>query len=433
MRAPVVSVNKKAKQGCAMNCKRASWFVGLILLSGCAVSPSEIHPLTDGTPSTNSQLNEDEQELFKNSIDAHQEFVRSGVILNDPALQSYVNTVGHKLIPPNIAPRINFNFYIIRSPIVNAFAMPNGNIYIDIGLLARLENEAQLAQILGHETAHVVQRHSLIQKERSQSSLVTAHVADLLLFGTSIAYLPYLTSSASHSREQELEADRMGIELMQKAGYRLDNTDQLFALMQEVKNAESVEGSIYSSHPDNLQRAEAVKKLIDTQYIDVAHVGTLGDGVFDKYRTDILEQDIKLKLSKNLYELAEDRAKIALTLEPHNPDFYYLLGECYRLRADHPDEAAKEQAWLYNKKPDDELKNQFKEASASNQEKAKEYYEKALSLNSKYADAYKGLGLIAYKEKQANSRMYLEKYLADSTGTVKDRRYIEGLIKTTNQ
>lgn len=402
-----------------------------LLLSGGCASVGDIRPLTEQPDALlDNKYSEQEQELVKKSNEMHADFVKDGLILQDPQLQNYINAIGNKLIPPTAASRIKFNFYIMRTPIVNAFALPNGNVYLTVGLLARLSNEAEVAQVMGHEIAHVVLRHGLIRKEQQETSLVAAHIADLLLMGTQIAYLPYITSMASYSREQESEADRSGVEYMHTAGYRLDNTDKLFKTIQEVKTAEAANNSIYSSHPDNDKRASDMKTFIMNQYAGTVSQGVVGQDTFAQFRKDILLQDIKLKLNKNLFELAKDASDVGVKLYPNIPDFYYLSGECERLMADRPDEAAKEYAWLYDVTYNDELKKKFNDKVVEHEDKAKSLYNKIISTYPAFADSYKGLGLLLYaNNKKEEAKVYFNQYLKLSSSTVKDRKYIEGLAR----
>src|SRR5437867_4712303 len=105
------------------------------------------------------------------------EFTESMAIYDDPNLQAYVEAVAQRVLQqsnfnrPN-APQIyrdtKFTFRIMDSPVVNAFALPGGYVYVTRGLLSHVQNEAQLAVVLGHEIGHVAARHSSQQARRSQ-------------------------------------------------------------------------------------------------------------------------------------------------------------------------------------------------------------------------------------------------------------------------
>ena len=169
---------------------------GVVLCAGCAT------PNVSALTAANNDFGQsaDEKKLLSQAKNFRDDLDRKGMLLETPALLAYVERVAHPLIPADINGDVHFAFHILRSPIVNAFALPDGNIYLSVGLLARLENDAELAQVIGHEIGHVVLRHALKGYQTNRSQMVAAHIADLVLFGTSIAYLPYIASVASFLR-----------------------------------------------------------------------------------------------------------------------------------------------------------------------------------------------------------------------------------------
>jgi predicted Zn-dependent protease len=269
---------------------KASASLTLIALVGC-VTPA-IAPLT----ATGHQfgLSVEEQKLLAQAHQLHEELDRKGLLLDQPELRGYVAAVARRLVPGETAGVVDFRFHILRLPIVNAFAVANGEIYLTVGLLARLDSEAELAQVLGHEISHVVLRHGLKQYEIRRSGIVAAHIADLLLFGTSIAYLPFLASSASFSREQEVEADRVGLQSVVAAGYDAAAAVKIFVAMQEVKKGEEVEGSAYSTHPTNQKRAVVLRAMIDTQALIANGRGRSGENEYTAFRSQIMAENIQL-------------------------------------------------------------------------------------------------------------------------------------------
>jgi predicted Zn-dependent protease len=104
---------------------------------------------------------DDEKRLWQRSEDEQEVLTQSGLIYRDDQLDDYLNQVARKLQPPEILEHIPFRIMVIKSPYLNAFAFPNGVIYIHTGILARMDNEAQLAALLGHEMTHCTHRHAL--------------------------------------------------------------------------------------------------------------------------------------------------------------------------------------------------------------------------------------------------------------------------------
>src|SRR5262245_45860144 len=104
----------------------------------------------------------------------HQEMLEQGASYADPKLQSYVNRVGQRLVAHSDKPGMSFTFTVVDSPDINAFALPGGYVYINRGLLAYLESEAELAGVLGHEIGHVTAGHHSSQQTAAVTNKVVA-------------------------------------------------------------------------------------------------------------------------------------------------------------------------------------------------------------------------------------------------------------------
>lgn len=393
-------------------------------LGGCATT----HAPALSASTADFGQSEDEKKLLTKAAAFHQELDRKGMLWEDAAALSYLNSVAQALVPPDLKGIVEFKFNILRSPLVNAFALPDGHIYVTLGLLTRLQNQAQLAEVLGHEIGHVVLRHGLNQYQTTRSQVVAAHVADLILFGTSIAYLPLIASVASYSREQEEEADRFGLRQIAAQGYQPEAALQVFSVMQEVKKAEAMEGSWYSSHPSNQERATALNKLIESGAIPSAANGRVQAAEYQKFSGALLEENIKLKLAARQYELASDSIKQAQGRLPASPLFYYYQGEALRAMADDPKGAAREQAWIYGKTYNDALVAEMEKRKQEWSEGAEAAYRKALTLDSNFELAYRGLGMLFLRRGQDEAaRLNLNRYLAQKK-ELPDRPYIARLL-----
>src|ERR1043166_3099847 len=102
---------------------------------------------------------------------------RDGLVLADEATNAYLNRVGKSLIPRGLTlERVNWNFRAVRDPQPNAFALPNGSIYVTTGLMALIDNESQLAAILAHELTHVMRRHTYLQNRSLRKKFLTINV-----------------------------------------------------------------------------------------------------------------------------------------------------------------------------------------------------------------------------------------------------------------
>lgn len=153
-------------------------------------------------------------------------------LIEDPFIVNYVNKIGNKIILALPPQPFNYHFYIIKEDTYNAFASPAGNIFINSGLFEAMENEEELAGILSHEIAHVVCRHISQRIERqSKIGLITlAGIAAGIFLGlegagtaSSALTLGSVAAgqsiSLAYSREDEIQADQLGLKYLNKAGY----------------------------------------------------------------------------------------------------------------------------------------------------------------------------------------------------------------------
>ena len=396
----------------------------VVAVTGCVVAPAQ--PLT----AAEHQFGQsgDEKKLIRRSSELDDELRRKGLLLQDAQVNAYVSEVGRRVVPAAAARAVPFQFHVLRDPVVNAFALPNGSIYLTVGLLARLESEAQLAHVMSHETAHVVQRHGLLGMRNRKATIIAAHIADLALFGTAIAYLPALGNLAAYSQESESEADRLALDYMAQAGYTLAGADQLFAILSEVSQQESIWGSVYSSHPDNAARADATRELIAGGRLPVNAGGRVGEAEYREVRGRVFVENLQLKLNVRQYELTVAAADKALVQVPGSPWLQYYRGEAYRLMAEDPAGAAREHAWIHDKKNSDELVEEYRKKKAESLAAARQAYQQALAADSNFATAYRGLGLVAYAEGDRRAaRAALGQYLARGRD-ISDRRYINNIM-----
>jgi len=189
-----------------------------------------------------------------------------GGLYPDQKFQALVDRVGQQLVNSSIAAQspYKFDFHLLRdSKTINAFALPGGQIFITHALFARLENEDQLAGVLGHEIGHVIGRHSA---ERMAKEGLTQG----LLSGVAVGFDPSTAQGAaaianainmSYGRDDELESDNLGVKIMIDAGY---NPMALIGVMKILKSAAGPNRTPerMSTHPDPENRIEKIKEAI---------------------------------------------------------------------------------------------------------------------------------------------------------------------------
>jgi predicted Zn-dependent protease len=200
----------------------------------------------------------------------------------DPALQAYVSRVGQELARRSELPDLRFTFTVIDSPIVNAFALPGGYVYVSRGLLALADDEAELAGVLAHEIGHVTARHTaqrVTQAQYGQLGAMAAQLGGAILggwlggdagsrlggqLGGQLGTLGATAWVQGYSREQEFEADQLGIRYMARAGYDPEGMSSLLdalrandALSEKLRGGPAADvPSWLASHPRTVDRIE---------------------------------------------------------------------------------------------------------------------------------------------------------------------------------
>jgi hypothetical protein len=202
-------------------------------------------------------------------------------LVEDEELNGYVQELGMRLVPEWAGPQIDFKFHVLDHPEINAFAMPGGQIYVFTGLLGRVENEAQLATILGHEIAHVTERHS----ERTYKKLFFLNLtlnATAILALTQIVSFPELSRAeaelvglalnaavSGHGRNQEDQSDRVGLRYSTAAGYDPREGPRVWDLFNAVYgDTPKVVNFFYGNHSTNKVRKRNQEEEIAWHYRD---------------------------------------------------------------------------------------------------------------------------------------------------------------------
>ncbi|VXD21892.1 Peptidase family M48 [Planktothrix serta PCC 8927] len=199
-----------------------------------------------------------------------------GGLYPDPRLQNYVDEVGLRVVKQSDAAQASypFDFHLLRDPkTINAFALPGGQVFITQALFNRLNSEAQLAGVLGHEVGHVIARHGSEHLARQQlgSALVNAvgiSASDNPQDARQAAILAQAANqlvNLRYGREDELESDRLGFQFMTQAGY---NPKGLVELMQILASARSGGNppEFLSTHPNPGNRVERLQAIITETY-----------------------------------------------------------------------------------------------------------------------------------------------------------------------
>lgn len=190
-------------------------------------------------------------------------------VLDDPAMQGYIKEIGARLARTSPRQDVPYEFTVIDNPeTVNAFALPGGHMYIYTGLMKLCENEAQLASVMAHEIGHVAGHHhgESLTRQYGYSMLIGFILGDHSSQGAEMAaQLLGTVGELRFSRGQESEADRLGLDMLWRAGYK---PDAMVAFMERMLENEQEQGrgrpalQFLSSHPATADRIAALQTLV---------------------------------------------------------------------------------------------------------------------------------------------------------------------------
>jgi predicted Zn-dependent protease len=196
-----------------------------------------------------------------------------GGVYDDPELTAYVNEVGLSLAKLTKRPNLPWTFKVVNSDDVNAFAMPGGFIYINKGLLKQMTNEAQLACVLGHEVGHVAAKHSVDQLQKTVGAQL---ILEAIGIGTgspdakAVAAVAAQMVMLKYSRDDEYEADKLGVGYAIKDGYNPEGMIQVFNVFLTLGSSSGGLGEIFSTHPDTQKRIDRINEILNKEYPGVA-------------------------------------------------------------------------------------------------------------------------------------------------------------------
>lgn len=310
---------------------------------------------------------------------AHQTKVRgTDELVNNPELETYLEGIVAHLMGPMLQDiGMDVDVLVFRESTVNAWVYPNGTVAVQTGLLAAMENEAQLAAILGHEVSHFLNRHAFIQIKAKQKQsfigkglgvLATAAVAaktgsvNTGLLDSGQIWTDLVTSG--YSRKLETAADRQGLQLMMAAGYPPEQALPAFETMRQDEDNVVNVAKMWSSHPD----IDARKKNLSKQ-IKKAKASTGSEGLdAERYLRAVSVaalNNTQLQLQLRQFDLAISRLQKFTQLLSDDPRGHYLLGEAYR-----------------------------KQDPQGNLDARIGAYQKAIATSSSLADPYRELGMV---------------------------------------
>lgn len=410
--------------------------LSLLLLVGCQLSIERAAPRR-GEP---FELTPQGRELLEAADEYLEALVKAELIFDDPPLKDYLQGRLDLLIVDSGMSPGDAQIEIIKDPYMNAAMLPNGKMQLNIGILSRIHNEAQLMTLLGHEYAHYLFRHqlreALYRDQKKASAIVARVIASLVLLptGLSILALDGLDEAslasivapqvAGYSRETESDADRYAFMAMTRAGYDAGETSTFFELM--VADEESLERELnlnngysrqdpyyYANHPALVDRielyeklqAERVRECDRRRRRDDADCGEPSEGLGEARYMSMIRgmalENARLNLTIGRRLSATRIVERVIEFHPEDAESWALLGELRSARGSQ------------------------KEAIPG----ALEALERALELDSGLAKAHRELGFL-YNDlnRSADAIASFRRYLI-ADPEAKDRAIVERMIE----
>jgi predicted Zn-dependent protease len=393
----------------------------MLTLSGAIVSGNAL--AADSAPKDKGNYGEVEltakdYHLVETSEEMHDQFQRRGLRHSDRELESWLQNIGNSLTPETTDFYQQYRFYLLHDPSPNAFALPDGQIYVHTGLISRLENEAQLATLLAHEINHVAGHHGILayrsQKKKAAAgiffSLAGAAAGGWGALAGDLINLGMYTSIYGYSRELEQEADIKGYQLLLDAGYDVREMPKLFEILgQDFEGLNPRVAGKWSTHPELIERGKYTAKLAADTPEEMRVDLSLGD---DDFRSRVrplalttVTDYILGDYPKTALELAQDLVEedpsdaLGLVATGHS---YIALGARSEYVDDVPltDKEKKQQVKIRSKMTRDELSDQAQKSPEAktniehNLAAAEEAYLAALALDEGAVEAHAGLGEI---------------------------------------
>jgi beta-barrel assembly-enhancing protease len=389
--------------------------LGLVLFLIVACATTHIPPI--GSSQQPLQLASDEREIWEKAEVEEQKLNKKGRVYQDALLEEYLNNIARRLTPPEVEEAgIPIRVRILQDPSLNAFAYPNGAIYIHTGLLARVENEAQLATILGHEMTHVINRDAVRNYRDTRNKVILANIGAIaasiglsavagdqtrrgnvvggavisqtanVMLGLGLQ-LGLLAAVNGYGRGLEDQADAGAMRLLARAHYNLKEAPKVHQLLLErYGDTSRLENFFFGNHSRNQERIENYEHMISTDYAQVAQAPDLvtNSEPFQRRTRALVRENAVQDIEAGRFGTAKAALERVIALAPADAKAYFYLGELYRKQRKDPDDV----------------------------DNAIAAYQKAAEYDSSYAEPQRSLGLLYYTSgKKAEARQAFERYL----------------------
>ena len=398
-------------------------------------------------------------EVLEQSELLDQRLERDGLILANEPASVYLSKIGHLLIPKDLRiERVTWKFRAVRDPQPNAFALPNGSIYVTTGLLSLMDNESELAAIIAHELTHVMRRHTYQHNRSNRKKFLTMNIMSaigayapmgavgaVIMIVTTVAPFIMVATMYGYSRELEREADLKGIDMMISAEYPPEEMIQVMKLLNKDIEGENVR-LFYNDHPSLDERIKYLSGYLGARADKVTPQMALNRerAAYFRNMEPVMRHNLQLAINSGRYRSAVYLAQRLVDFHPDSENLFWLA-EAHRTlgpRAPQLTEqeltnsAKKDAAKKREKRTLEEEERELlatpagKENWRQNQQKAEELYLRALAAENPIPPAHRGLGILYEKLSRANDALtQYQKYL-ELSPSAPDRERIQRRIES---
>jgi predicted Zn-dependent protease len=428
-------------------------------LGPVALAQKKTAPVEATPPPVNAEFKfgEVDLEILEQADLLDARFERDGLVLLDEATNAYLRRIGQSLVPRDLKlERVTWKFRALRDPQPNAFALPNGSIYVTTGLITLIDNESQLAAIIAHELTHVMRRHTYLSNRSNRKKFLTINVmqavgayAPLSVVGavimavTTVAPFIMMATMYGYSRDLEREADLKGIDMMISAEYPPEEMVNVMKLLNKDIEGENIQ-LFYNDHPALDERIKYLSSYLGARANTVTPQMELNRErkLYFQKLEPVMRHNVQLAINVG-------RARSAVYLAQRLVDFHsdsenlFWLAESYRAlgpRAPQLTEkeltnsGKKEAVKLREKRTAEEEERDLlatpagKDNWQKHQQLAEELYQRALNDENPTPVAHRGLGMLYEKlGRGADAVVQYEKYLEQAPAAT-DRERIQRRI-----
>ncbi|HEU4507692.1 MAG TPA: M48 family metallopeptidase [Pyrinomonadaceae bacterium] len=421
-----------------------------------AFAQKKTAPVEATPPPVNEQFKfgEVDLEVFDQSNLLDLRFERDGLVLADESANAYVRRIGRSLIPQGLVlEKVAWNFRILRDPQPNAFALPNGSIYVTTGLMSLIDNESQLASILAHELTHVMRRHTYLHNRSNRKKFLTMNVMSavgayapagivgaVITVVTTVAPFIMMATIYGYSRDLEREADLKGIDMMVSAEYPPEEMVTVMKLLHKDIEGENIR-LFYNDHPSLDERIKYLSSYLGARAGAVTPQMELNRERASYFRNvePVIRHDLQLAINAGRARSALYRAQRLVHFHGDSENLFWLA-ESYRalgprapqLTEKESTNSAKKDASKKREKrtlQEEELELLATPAGKDNwqkhQQMAEDFYRRALNAENPVPLAHRGLGMLYEKLGRAGDAVVeYEKYLELSPSAIDRERIL---------